>query len=159
MEISGWLRCYNKYGRKCPRWTRLAAYCVGVTGVSFTVGVISELGLKGGLGFCQLGLGRRAFHVGGVAFTGAVAWTGVAGSGRVATPADCGDSSWLVRGWGWGWAGEGGWLLEALVPPCLLWAHLFFLIMSTRGQARKGSQPQRGQQAACSMCFPRAWCQ
>lgn len=57
--------------------------------VSFTVGVVSELGLEGGLGLCQLGVEGRESRVEGEACTGAVAWTGVVASGRVGNPADC----------------------------------------------------------------------
>lgn len=109
-----------------------------VWGLWGSIGVISELGFKGGLGFA--GGGGSTFHVEGRVFTVTGAWTGVAGSGRVGNPADCGPRDVRWNGGGAKGAGEGSGVLEALDPPYLLWAHLFFVTMSTRGQARKGSE-------------------
>lgn len=60
-------------GRNAPDEPREGpSYCMSYR-VSFTDGVVSELGLGGGLGFCQGGGGERAFYVEGRTFIVTVA--------------------------------------------------------------------------------------
>lgn len=105
----------------------------------------SELGLKGGAGFCQEREEGRAFHGEGRTFPVTVVCTGVAGSSKVGNPAGCSprgacgtpearrDQSGLHSPFQSSGTNAFSFLSRSL------WVHLFFVDITTRGQARKGS--------------------